>query len=320
MAILDKLPGLEGSVEVGGVQVREYEDEEEIDVKPGPVGEHQAARTVSKYIEADDGAEFIIKCSLLPQFKMDSPNIQADVSVDSNYAEGRIFEPVKQGTPVRFQGPKTFNPSSIAAERWLLQKYRANEEARFSSLNQNKVDAEKVGMIEVRVWRVSELTPMEPRTSRRSTAPNKFHEKALKGQAKTHHVSYSAATPTTASNIVSATMLDGIDYPIAIYKFKYRSKEALKQLLIIERTPEPEDSPTPGPAPDFDLHDLTPAQKERLQTFLRNEGIADGRTSNTPERKIKREREIGRGSSNQAGLKKSRTTEVIDLTADSDEE
>lgn len=36
--------------------------------------------------------------------------------------------------------------------------------------------------------------------------------------------------------------------PIAIFRFKYRSKEALKDLLILERTPEPEPEPTPEPA------------------------------------------------------------------------
>lgn len=50
--------------------------------------------------------------------------------------------------------------------------------------------------------------------------------------------------------------------------------ESLKQLMIIERTPEPENSPTPSPAPDVNLDNLTAAQKERLKAFLRNEGIA----------------------------------------------
>lgn len=85
-------------------------------------------------------------------------------------------------------------------------------------------------------------------------------------------------------------MLDGKDYPIAIYKFKYRSRgttktfnmggianidtEALKQLLIIERTPEPDYSPTPNPGSSVDLGNLTDAQQDRLKAFLRNEGIA----------------------------------------------
>ncbi|RAL68255.1 hypothetical protein DID88_008955 [Monilinia fructigena] len=66
MVVFNKLPHLEVSVQVYGVNVQEYDDDEEITAKPGPVGEYQAARTVSKFIEAADGAEFRVKCSFSP--------------------------------------------------------------------------------------------------------------------------------------------------------------------------------------------------------------------------------------------------------------
>ncbi|KAI9648088.1 hypothetical protein NHQ30_002717 [Ciborinia camelliae] len=291
MVVLDKLPGLEVNVQVNGANLQEYNDDEEVEVKPGPVGEHQASRTVSKYIEAVDGAEFSIKCSLSSQFKMDAPNIELILFVDGNHVAGRILG-------------------------------RSNDEARLSNLSKDKAEAEakKVGTIEVRVWRASEGTPAAPRPCQQKSSSNKFHEKALKGQAKSHNVSYSAETPITARHYANVTKLDGADYPIAIYKLKYRSKEALKQLLIIERTPEPEDSPTPSPAPDVDLDNLTPAQRERLKVFLRNEEIAADRASNTPDRKIKREIDHEGGDSNLARRKRSKTTRVIDLTADSGED
>ncbi|TGO24900.1 hypothetical protein BPAE_0092g00190 [Botrytis paeoniae] len=325
MAVLDKLPGLEVTVRVNGVQIQEYDDDEDVDIGPGPSGEHQALRTVSKYIEAIDGAEFSIICTLLPKLKFNAPNLRARVSVDGNYAQGRIITPEYIGRfSVQFDGPTNFYP---IGNRSTLQKYRfselriSSEESRLSNLKKDKAEAEKVGTIEIRIWRASESVPVQPEYPQTiKSSSNTFHEKALKGQAKSHNVSYSPETTTSAQNYVRTTTLDGEDYPIAIYKFKYRSKESLKQLLIIERTPEPEDSPTPGPAPDIDLDNLTAAQKERLKTFLRNEGIAANRASNTPERKIKRERENGEGSSNQARRKKPRTTEVVDLTADFDED
>ncbi|ESZ96955.1 hypothetical protein SBOR_2637 [Sclerotinia borealis F-4128] len=327
MVVLDKLPGLEVNIEVDGVKVQEYNDDEEVEVKPGRVGEHQASRTVSKYIEAIDGAEFSIKCFLPTQFKMNAPNIQVDVAVDSNYAQGRLIPQCEAGSFKEFQGPRMFHPSSgNAAGRWTLQKYRfskldiSNEETRLSSLNKDKTEAEKVGTIEISIWRVSETIPVAAASGtsfRPKSSSNSFHEKALKGQAKSHKVSYSAGIPVGPQTYATAIKLDGEDYPIAIYRFKYRSKEALKQLLIIERTPEPEDSPTPDPAPDVDLEDLTPAQRERVRAFLRNEGVNAGGASDTPERKIKRERNDGEDS-NQARRKKSKITQVIDLTADSD--
>ncbi|TGO36562.1 hypothetical protein BHYA_0121g00230 [Botrytis hyacinthi] len=325
MVVLDRLPGLDVTIRVNGVQAQEYDDDEDIEVGPGPVGEHQALRTVSKYIEAIDGAEFSIICALLPKLKFNAPNLRVHVSVDGNYAQGRFVTPLDVGrSPVQLDGPVSFHP---IGNRSKLQKYRfselriSSEEGRLSNLKKDKAEAEKVGTIEIRIWRASKLVPVQP--ERRQTiksSSNTFHEKALKGQAKSHNVSYSPETAASAPFYMDATNIDGKDYPVAIYKFKYRSKESLKQLLIIERTPEPENSPTPSPAPDVNLDNLTTAQKERLKAFLRNEGIAANRPSSTPERRIKRERDNGEGSSNQTRRKKSRTTEVIDLTADSDED
>ncbi|ATZ50290.1 hypothetical protein BCIN_05g06580 [Botrytis cinerea B05.10] len=327
MAVLDKLPGLEFYFEVNGERLEEYDDDEEVEIKPGPVGKYQSSRTVAKYIEAVTGAAFGIKCHISSGFKMDSPNLFIKVYADGNYAEGKVAKYPYLESTLTFDGPLIFYPmSGGSAERYARQHYRFSEldissdEARLSSLSKDKVKAEKVGTIEIKIWRGSESTPSRPSEYEYRAIPGKFHEKALKGQAKSHSVSYSPETIIPAQNYVQLTKLDGEDYPIAIYKFKYRSKESLKQLLIIERTPEPEESPTPDPAPDINLVSLSAAQKERLKAFLRNEGIAMGRASNTPERKIKRERDNGEGSSNQERRKRSRTTEIVDLTASSDEE
>ncbi|KAK6612634.1 hypothetical protein H4I96_01847 [Botrytis cinerea] len=313
MAVLDKLPGLEFYFEVNGERLEEYDDDEEVEIKPGPVGKYQSSRTVAKYIEAVTGAAFGIKCHISSGFKMDSPNLFIKVYADGNYAEGKVAKYPYLESTLTFDGPLIFYPMSGAAQN-------ASDEARLSSLSKDKVKAEKVGTIEIKIWRGSESTPSRPSEYEYRAIPGKFHEKALKGQAKSHSVSYSPETIIPAQNYVQLTKLDGEDYPIAIYKFKYRSKESLKQLLIIERTPEPEESPTPDPAPDINLVNLSAAQKERLKAFLRNEGIAMGRASNTPERKFKRERDNGEGSSNQERRKRSRTTEIVDLTASSDEE
>ncbi|KAF7960662.1 hypothetical protein EAE96_000336 [Botrytis aclada] len=329
MVFHDKLPGLEFHFEVNGERVDEYDDNEEVETKPGPVGEYQSSRTVVKYIEAVTGATFSIKCSVSSGFEMNSPNLTMHVFVDGKFSEGKVVGPRYIGSTICFNGPHSFHPMSRdSAERHTMQSYRfseldiSNDEARLSSLSKDKAEAEKVGTIEVKIWRASASKPStymnyEPQAS---SSSSKFHEKALKGQAKSHSVSFSPGTTTSAQNFVNVTKLDGEDYPIAIFEFKYRSNESLKQLLIIERTPEPEDSPLPVPAPDIDLNHLTAAQKERLKAFLRNEGIAASRASNTPERKVKRERDNDGSSSNQTRRKKSRTTEVVDLTADSDED
>lgn len=87
---------------------------------------------------------------------------------------------------------------------------------------------------------------------------------------------------------VSCKKLDGDDYPIAIFRFKYRSRgsivtpspeiiltpsviflDALKSLLIIERSPSPEPEETPVPEQGLSLDNLNATQKTRLEQFLR---------------------------------------------------
>jgi hypothetical protein len=76
------------------------------------------------------------------------------------------------------------------------------------------------------------------------------------------------AQPAQIGKVINCYKLDGEDYPLARFVFKYRSNgknlfygaknilrhasEALKQLMIIERTPEPELTPEPEEHPLLD--------------------------------------------------------------------
>ncbi|KAJ8066199.1 hypothetical protein OCU04_005284 [Sclerotinia nivalis] len=238
MVVLDKLPNLDVTIQLNGAEVQEYNDDEEVEVGSGPAGKYQALRTVSRYIEAIDGGEFSIKCSASPQFKMDAPNLRIDVLVDGNPSHSILFRPGQIEQHRIIEGPTTFHPSSKNGPgRWTLRKFRfskldiSNEESRLSSLNKDKAEAEKIGTIEVRIWRASAETPVAPRPhphQQKTSSNNKFHEKALKGQAKSHNVSYSTEIPIPTTKEVQVTKIDGNDYPVAIYKFKYRSKGAMQ--------------------------------------------------------------------------------------------
>lgn len=125
MAVLDKLPGLEFYFEVNGERLEEYDDEEEVEIKPGPVGEYQSSRTVTKYIEAVTGAAFGIKCHISSGFKMNSPNLCIRVCADGNYIEGKVAGPYYIGSTFTFHGAPIFYPMSRgSAERHARQNYR----------------------------------------------------------------------------------------------------------------------------------------------------------------------------------------------------
>lgn len=125
MVVLDRLAGVKCYVQVNGVTVQEYDDDEDVETQPGPVGEYQALRTVTKYIEAVTGAEFSIACHFSSQFKMDSPNLELRMYVDGIYTQGRVIGPHDLGSYFNLEGPIIFHPSSKgSAQRFTTQKYK----------------------------------------------------------------------------------------------------------------------------------------------------------------------------------------------------
>lgn len=99
-------------------------------------------------------------------------------------------------------------------------------------------------------------------------------------------IRFGPATELVKKNYITCKKIDGVDYPHAIFKFKYRSRgpqspissavscpnlplEALKSLLIVERTPSPEPIEEPVEEPALSLDKLNAAQKTRLEQFLR---------------------------------------------------
>ncbi|KAJ8066197.1 hypothetical protein OCU04_005283 [Sclerotinia nivalis] len=150
----------------------------------------------------------------------------------------------------------------------------------------------------------------------------KMHEKALKGQAMSHGTTLGVPQAVMKKKRYTSRYLDGEDYPIAIYRFKYRSKRSLQSLLILERTPELSPFPSPSPIPNgasgasgsFNLDSLDATQKAKLQEFLGN--LMGTGTQSNGERKIKREREEG-GSGPKASKRSRKGKRVeIDLTGD----
>jgi hypothetical protein len=81
MAVFDFIKGIEVTVRVDGQALQEYDDDE-IKVEPGEVGEYQASRTVSKYIEAAGDKEFSIHMSIGSPYKMDCPALYFATFVD----------------------------------------------------------------------------------------------------------------------------------------------------------------------------------------------------------------------------------------------
>lgn len=126
----------------------------------------------------------------------------------------------------------------------------ATEDSSLRNIKDDSKLLETIGVIRVIVLRQSEITNV----SHSRLAPLKMktklqvHEKALKGQAITHGTGYNQIVstffladsfrlglpkPVESSDIVSTTSLDGDEYPLAIFNFKYRSKGLPHHILGI---------------------------------------------------------------------------------------
>lgn len=68
MAVLSTLLGIEANILINGQPVHEYPDDDDIEVEHEDelVIKHQAARTVSRYIESEDDSNFAISLSVGP--------------------------------------------------------------------------------------------------------------------------------------------------------------------------------------------------------------------------------------------------------------
>ncbi|PQE27998.1 hypothetical protein CJF32_00005765 [Rutstroemia sp. NJR-2017a WRK4] len=185
-------PGLEVTVQIGESSAVEYEDDEEIEVAPGPAGVHQAARTVSKYIEAVTGAEFSIRVSFYRIFKWDSPVIEVWLTVDGTWISGDLIHSKPNEEVSReLQGMHQPPVAGSRVREWTLKKLQfAQLEIKPATIKRDKSKAEKIGLIEVRMFR-SAITKHNTSACGPvgfGSTNVKFHEKALKGQAKSHTI------------------------------------------------------------------------------------------------------------------------------------
>jgi hypothetical protein len=110
MAILNSLPGLEVFVCIDGEPLEEYNDDKEEEVEETLVAEHQAASTVSEYVESTSDKEFYINIVLGTSFKMDCETLMAPIKIDGKFIIETVF--VRKSFPNSIQGPRI--PSTIS--------------------------------------------------------------------------------------------------------------------------------------------------------------------------------------------------------------
>ncbi|KAG6360097.1 hypothetical protein INS49_011153 [Diaporthe citri] len=223
MAVIEEL-GLEVKVNVNGSAAAECPDEEP-DVNNN--ARRQTANVCHRYVESVDNAGFAINVGLIPGTNTG----QEWVGRSQNH--GLSFT-------VAFDGGHNVATVVIRQRRntELLEGVHVEDANKKRVASDLKV-AQNLGLIRVSVRRIIFKNKDQSHTSshhlRLGTQGISLAEKALKGRAVSHGAALSAPVQSTNWDTYHFDCVDTYASPLAVFYFKYRSKEALQQQLIIPR-------------------------------------------------------------------------------------
>ncbi|KAF2160292.1 hypothetical protein M409DRAFT_29147 [Zasmidium cellare ATCC 36951] len=265
MAVTEDFPGIEVTVEVDGVALKEYEDKDEA----------EPAKTVTRYIEAAHGKNFTVTVKMSKGFRLRNNALSFQVYADGNLASRKVFNQndATSGRTLRVEGFHDLQH---------ITKFRFDELHTVSddrSIRQEASKLASLGTLKIKMHHstITGSTPAEARVRKQPATMGTVSEKALKGKALTHSVGFGDVVARRAKNMTNTQRVGDI----VTFVYRYHSLESLKALLIIPRDP----SPQPLPLEERDFDSLS---RENLMELHRRAREARGQEDTKP--KIKRER------------------------------
>jgi hypothetical protein len=176
MAILKPF---ECKVEVGGVALEEYEDED--------TEQANTTTSLTKYIEAVSGSNFSLKLTVQPGWTMEADFISWHIDLDGKQAGAGVIKSES------YDGSRSYTSVrhgivSGAGDDWTERKFRFADITigdKPDDLNpeESKQQYEALGNISVKIWRKRLLEIKDHLEATRHDSLGIVSEKALKGQA-----------------------------------------------------------------------------------------------------------------------------------------
>ncbi|TKA68034.1 hypothetical protein B0A55_08372 [Friedmanniomyces simplex] len=266
MVAIDLLPGIDISIKVAGQALTEHEDHDE----------EQPDRTATRYIEAVSGQVFEIHITAQKGFRSGGDALSFYIHVDGSKP---IDAPLVRNTACII-GTHTHTSQGSRQNAREVKRYRfatlgtASEGQTFADDASKLKDLGSI-IITVHQMRLTGAT-VAAIGSKDLPTVGVVSEKALKGQALSHSVDFTAPVPCKTAEYFTAEPVRGLPNPYATIVFRYRSLETLKSMLIIPRTP------TPPPLEERDYDTVNREEFRQLKALKEQKGGADV--------KIKRER------------------------------
>ncbi|KAG9857874.1 hypothetical protein KCU98_g705, partial [Aureobasidium melanogenum] len=253
MAILENYDGVQATIVVDGKDLPEYQEPDTKD----------ETHTVTRYVEAIDDANFSIKILIAPGTEFRASCLGVQSLVDGKWVGTQA---VRSGD-VR-EEPYIMDHRGITLENGNIRLLRFNRVNHITADDSSQAEDlernEHVGKIEVEIFDLDLTERRSHLHQKPSDNHNSVSEKAVKGQAVSHRCSL-------GPEIDDLGAAEAWDYrlarpgaaPASRYVFYYRSRAALKDLMIIPRTP------SPVPLEDRPEEDLGAEEKTELIRSLK---------------------------------------------------
>ncbi|KAI0013893.1 hypothetical protein F4779DRAFT_561793 [Xylariaceae sp. FL0662B] len=328
MAVLEDVPGVKITVQVNSQDVKEYDDPDALEL--GQVASESGCPTSCKYIESIDDAEFGIKITATSDYEWGykDHSLTVYLRVDGNYIGGRIIKEQDVLRPGDFTSLiQSYERHCERSNRWYSHKLKFSAINTVDSTRKERVVkdmkvARYLGLIEVQVRREitgGSIPPTQGADLQSRTNKFELAEKSLKGKAISHGTTVTPGKKVPAPVRYKCHPLPEDNGPIGVFKFYYRSKEALKRETIIPRTPSPDRNVS------LNIAGMSREELERLAQERLNQLQPDRKVKEERKPRIKREFgevvDLSRGDTHSRPSKLSRRSsgrpkEVIDLTDD----
>ncbi|KAI0130944.1 hypothetical protein F4814DRAFT_445088 [Daldinia grandis] len=239
MAILEAVPGVEITIRINNINCMEYDDPN--------VPEHQSSHpTSSKYIESLDNTKFTICISINEDYDwsdksnclcftawVDSTWIQSSIIFKTQLTDGHC-EAILNGKDIFCDRTKSWFNHALE-----FSTVKTLENVTKERIERDQQAAKGLGLIKIKIERQIYLGKDRNnyKVTDRGSSSFELAEKSLKGKSISHGTILSTGTKIPRPRHVKTQRLPGDHGPIAIFQFRYRSKRALQQELIIPRSP-----------------------------------------------------------------------------------